>query len=161
MASIVYRIAETEGDLQGYYAVRQAIFAGEQALFEGSDRDEHDDVAVHIVAVDRDTDEVVGAVRCYDAGDGTWYGGRLAVLKEYRRVSGLTGCHLVKMAEDVVRQRGCRRFLAHVQLQNVRFFQHMGWRSQGDPEIHYGQPHQVMEANLSPSTTPMRSLVHA
>lgn len=95
------------------------------------------------------------------SGGGTWYGGRLAVLKQYRRVSGLTGCHLVKMAEDVVRQRGCTRFLAYVQLQNVRFFQHMGWRSLGEPEEHYGQPHMVMEANLMPSTVAVRSLVHA
>ncbi len=160
MSSIVYRIAATEEECLGHFAVRRAIFVEEQGLFAGSDRDEHDVAAIHIVAVEQGTGAVIGAVRCYEAGDGLWYGGRLAVLKEYRRVAGLVGCRLVKAAEEVVRERGCRRFLAYVQLQNVRFFRHLGWRTVGPPEEHYGRPHQVMEADLSPETIPLRSLVH-
>lgn len=161
LASIIYKVAETDGERDGHFAVRRAIFVEEQQLFDGSDLDEHDSGAIHIVAVDRDTGDVVGAVRCYEAEAGTWYGGRLAVLKSHRRGSVLVGPRLVRLAEDVVRQRGCRHFFAHVQIQNVRFFQHLGWQAVGSPEIHFGQPHQVMEANLSTSRIPVRALVHA
>ncbi|MGI5835292.1 MAG: MSMEG_0567/Sll0786 family nitrogen starvation N-acetyltransferase [Chloroflexota bacterium] len=160
MPKIIYKIATTEEELKGYFAVRRAIFTEEQGLFATSDRDEHDDYAIHIVAVDQDTGAVIGAVRCYEAGGGVWYWGRLAVLKEYRRIAGLVGCRLVRMAEDVVRERGCRRFLAFIQLQNVRFFRHLGWREVGEPELHYGQLHQEMEANLLAVNTKMRPVAH-
>jgi putative N-acetyltransferase (TIGR04045 family) len=161
LARIAYRIAETEAEREGYFAVRQAVFVDEQHIFAGTDVDQHDARAVHIVAVNEDTGDVIGAVRCYEGEGGTWYGGRLAVSKECRRGVGIIGPRLVKLAEEIVRERGCRRFIAYVQLQNVRFFEHLGWRSVGVPEPHYGQPHQTMEADLSLTTTPVRLLVHA
>ncbi len=160
MPHIVYKVAETEEELTGHFAVRRAIFVEEQQMFEGSDKDEFDAHAVHLVAILEDTGRVVGAVRCYSTDDGTWYGGRLAVAKDCRRLGVLVGPRLVRLAEDVVRQRGCRRFLAFVQPQNVRFFQHLGWRAVGTPEVHYGQLHQTMEANLTPSLAAERPLSH-
>lgn len=143
------KIVETEAERRGHFAVRHAVFVEEQALFEETDVDEHDDEAIHIVAVDRESGAVVGAVRCYEEGDGLWFGGRLAVLEDYRYNAIPVGPRLVKFAERVVRRRGCRRFLAYIQLQNVRFFERLGWRTVGEPVLHHGQPHQVMEAGFS------------
>lgn len=161
MASIIYKVAETEAEIQGYFAVRRAVFVEEQGLFEGSDIDEHDKESIHIVAVDSEIGEVVGAVRCYPNGDEVWYGGRLAVLSRCRRWAGLIGCRLVRQAEEAVRQRGCRRFLAYVQLQNVRFFQHLEWQTVSEPEVQHGVPHQLMEVSLAATPAAPRSLVNA
>ena len=160
MASILYKVAETEAELRGHFAVRQAVFVEEQGLFEGSDIDEHDGDAVHIVAVDGETGAVVGAVRCYYDGDGVWYGGRLAVLSRCRRWAGLIGCRLVRQAENAVRQRGCQRFVAYVQLQNVHFFQHLEWKSVGEPVLQYGKAHHLMEASLAAIPAAPRSLAN-
>lgn len=149
MGRVICKVAETEEELKGHFAVRHAIFVEEQKLFDETDLDEYDEYAVHLVAVDKDTGAVVGAVRCYPAEPGVWYGGRLAVLKEARHNINAIGPRLCKLAEKVVVQRGCHRFLAYIQMQNVRFFQRLGWQSIGEPVIHVGQPHQLMQASLA------------
>ena len=152
MQKIIYKIAETAAERREYFAVRHAVFVDEQALFVGTDVDDHDDDAIHIVAVARDTGAVVGAVRCYPAEADLWYGGRLAVLQAYRHHAASIGANLCRLAEATVIEYGCRRFLAYIQLQNVRFFQRLGWRAQGEPVIHCGEPHQIMAASLAGAT---------
>jgi hypothetical protein len=57
---------------------------------------------------------------------------------------------LVKFAVQTMKSGGeCKRFLAYVQPQNVRFFQRLGWTPIGDPEEYHGIPHQLMEADLA------------
>ena len=148
MGRVICKIAETEEEHQGHFAVRRAVFVEEQGLFAESDIDEYDRQAVPLIAVDRDTGAIVGAVRCYEAEVGVWYGGRLAVLKEARHNSDAIGPRLCKLAEKVVIERNCERFLAYIQLQNVRFFERLGWQQVGEPVIHFGQPHQLMQASL-------------
>jgi putative N-acetyltransferase (TIGR04045 family) len=149
MSQIICKIVETEAERQAYFAIRQAVFVEEQGLFSGSDIDEHDAHAIHIIAVDQVSGQVAGAVRVYEAEPGIWYGGRMAVLTEYRRHKPAIGPLLDRLAERTVSEQGCRRFLAYIQLQNVSFFQRLGWSPVGEPVLHCGQPHQVMEANLA------------
>lgn len=149
MGRVICKIAETEAELAGHFAVRRAIFVEEQGLFTESDVDDFDRQAVPLVAINRETGAVVGAVRCYETEAGVWYGGRLAVLKEARHNTEAVGPRLCKLAEKVVVERGCHRFLAYIQLQNVRFFERLGWRQVGDPVLHFGEPHQLMQASLA------------
>lgn len=149
MRRVICKIAETEAERQGHFAVRHTVFVEEQSLFEENDLDDYDRHAIPLVAVDRETGAVVGAVRCYEAEAGVWYGGRLAVLKEARYDTNAIGPRLCKLAEKVVIERGCRQFLAYIQLQNVRFFERLGWQKVGEPVIHCGQPHQIMQASLA------------
>ena len=44
--------------------------------------------------------------------------------------------------------RGCRRFLAHVQSQNVPMFERLHWHSLGAKTLH-GREHHLMEAELA------------
>jgi len=152
MGRIICKIAETETERQGHFAVRHAVFVEEQGLFTSSDVDDYDRNDVPLVAVDRESGTVVGAVRCYETDPGVWYGGRLAVLEEARHNANAVGPRLCKLAEKVVIQRGCHRFLAYIQLQNTRFFERLGWHCVGEPVEHFGQPHQLMQASLASAT---------
>lgn len=152
MDEIVCKLVETDTERDGHFAVRHAVFVEEQGLFVGTDVDEYDDRAIHIVAVNMASGEVVGAVRCYSAGDGVWYGGRLAVLEAYRRHAASIGANLCRLAEATMIERGCRQFLAYIQLPNVRFFKRLGWRAIGEPVSHCGQLHQIMAASLTART---------
>src|SRR5690242_8208824 len=81
-AEVVASVVREPWELDGYYRVRRAIFAEEQALFETNDIDEHDAHATPIAATSRIAgmpDEVVGVVRIYESAPGVWYGGRLGV----------------------------------------------------------------------------------
>jgi putative N-acetyltransferase (TIGR04045 family) len=151
MSAIIFRLAADPTERAGHFAVRRAIFVEEQGLFDGSDLDDYDSdpATLHLVAVCVSDAAVVGAVRCYSPGDDVWYGGRLAVLADYRRHPAAIGPNLCRLAEASVIDRGCRRFLAYIQMQNVRFFQRLGWTIVGEPGPYHGQPHQLMAASLT------------
>ena len=136
--------------LQGYWQLRSAIFCEEQHLFESSDRDELDQVAYPIAAVHHGADhggDVVGVVRIVEPSPRLWYGGRLGVHQAFRRHNQI-GKGLIWKAVTTANGWGCDRFLATVQIQNVRFFQRLHWSSIDELEIK-GIGHHLMEADLS------------
>lgn len=151
--------AATEGwELRGAAALRRRVFCDEQGMFADDDRDSIDAVATPLVALSSYTvaaDAVVGTVRIHEAEPGTWWGSRLAVAAEYRRVGAL-GAALIRLAVSSAHARGCTTFLAHVQSQNVLMFQHLHWHVIDDVELH-GRLHARMRADLAyypPFTTP-------
>lgn len=145
-----FKLAQSPQDLQGYFELRQSIFCQEQGLFEGNDEDDIDTTAYPIVAIDQEApsdQQVVGVVRIYEEQDRLWYGGRLGVHADYRRV-GRIGKGLIYKAVTTANTWGCDRFLATVQLQNVRFFQRQHWDSLEEIQI-CDRPHHLMEADLA------------
>lgn len=149
MKAVEIRRARTDEELAAVFDLRRRVFVEEQGLFEDTDIDEYDTVAIHLTAWKPPSDVLVGAVRCYpDPGEvGTWWGGRLVVDPAYR-VRGV-GVLLVRAAVREVQMQNARRFLAYVQQQNISFFNKLGWASIGMPVMKYGHPHQLMEADLS------------
>jgi len=147
--SIRAELAREPWQIRDYFQLRSEIFAAEQGLFEGSDRDAHDDHASAIVAqgeIAGMPDGVVGVVRIYQEGEGTWYGGRLGVSRAYRRV-GAVGTALITEAVSTAHGWGCRRFLATVQEANARYFEHHHFRRLEAIEL-LGRPHFLMQADL-------------
>lgn len=130
-------------DMEALFSVRHRVFCAEQALFAGSDRDEWDAVAVHLVAVSEG--EVIGTVRLYERAPGSWVGGRLAVLPGRR---GAAGFRLVRRAVEEAERRGATTFVASVQTANERFFRRLGWTVSGPGETVNGVAHVLMHAPL-------------
>lgn len=135
-----------------YWELRSAIFCQEQHLFESSDRDAQDEQAYPIAAVNHDASrglggQVVGVVRIVETEPGLWYGGRLGVQRDFRRHNQI-GKGLIWKAVTTAHGWGCQRFLATVQIQNVRFFQRLHWDSQEELEIR-GIRHHLMQADLA------------
>lgn len=145
-----FELARSPAHMQGYFALRQAIFCAEQALFTGNDIDEIDATACPIVAIDSEApsgEQIVGVVRIYETQPRLWYGGRLGVHPDYRRV-GRIGKGLIHKAVTTANTWGCDRFLATVQLQNVRFFQRLHWESLAEITV-CDRPHHLMVADLT------------
>lgn len=144
--------------LAEYWQLRSAIFCQEQHLFEDCDRDEKDAIAYPIAALGHDArlasgvpggvaSCVVGVVRILEESPRVWYGGRLGVHPECRRHNQI-GKGLIWKAVTTAHGWGCDRFLATVQIQNVRFFERLHWQSLKELEIR-GVSHHLMEADLS------------
>jgi len=147
MSEYIFKIAETEKELDEYFRLRHEVFVKEQGIFPETDIDEYDSDAVHIVAVEKATGQTVGAVRCYRREGDTWIGGRLSAAPGSR--NGIVGSNLVRFAVKTVISKDCKKFLAYIQPQNVRFFERLSWKTVGEPIIYQGLPHQLMEADLS------------
>ena len=165
----IFRIASAPEALEGYWALRRAIFCEEQHVFEDSDRDEIDAHAIPIVCetlIAGMEDAVVGAVRIDERQPGVWYGSRLGVHADYRSVKkispgvasrnhqpiyrglGALGAGLIYKAVSTAHALGCREFLATVQHQNAKFFQRLHWEPLGELEL-FGLRHVKMRADLS------------
>ena len=152
------KFATDPWERDGAAALRRRVFCDEQALFPGDDRDAVDAVAIPIVALSWFTvapDAVVGTVRIHEAEPGIWWGSRLAVAADHRRVGAL-GAALIRLAVSSAHARGCKTLLAHVQGQNAVLFQRLHWRVVDAVELH-GRPHMRMQADLAfypPFATP-------
>jgi putative N-acetyltransferase (TIGR04045 family) len=151
---IVADLARDRWQLAAYYALRRAVFVREQHMFADTDIDEYDTHALHLVAMAAQAGvlhEVVGVVRIYEQA-GVWFGGRLAVVPQYRRCREV-GSALTREAVGAARALGASRFLATVQHDNVRFFERQHFVTRGPLSL-CGRPHQLMEADLSAFATP-------
>jgi putative N-acetyltransferase (TIGR04045 family) len=141
--SYQFKLAQSAREVQAYFDLRRLIFTEEQQLFE-DDVDDLDRISYPIIAVDQA--QVVGVVRIYEIEPGIWYGGRLGTHPDYRK-GWQIGKGLIYKAVTTANTWGCQQFLATVQLQNVRFFQRLHWRSQKELMI-CDRPHHLMEADL-------------
>jgi putative N-acetyltransferase (TIGR04045 family) len=150
LEKILFKIAESENELEEYFHLRQQIFVEEQKIFTETDIDEYDSdpvhEVIHIIAIKESDGKMVGGVRCYKKEGRTWFGGRLSASKDYR--TGRVGAGLVKFAVETIKSTDCDTFLAYVQPLNVRFFMRLGWSKIGELETYQEQPHQLMRANL-------------
>jgi len=145
-----FQLALSSPHIADYFALRKQIFCQEQELFEQHDRDKIDTSAYPIVAVchqENQPDRVVGVVRIYEPEPRLWYGGRLGVHPDFRRV-GRIGKGLIQKAVTTANTWGCNRFLATVQQQNVRFFTRLHWHSLEEISI-LERPHHLMQADLA------------
>jgi putative N-acetyltransferase (TIGR04045 family) len=157
MNSYQFRLATTSEEIANYFALRKTIFVQEQQLFQGSDMDPIDEIAHPIVAIHSKHSsgsnsnslkkEVVGVVRIYESQPRIWYGGRLGTHPDYRRGWNI-GKGLIYKAVTTANAWGCERFLATVQMQNIRFFQRLHWQSVEEISIH-NHPHHLMQADLN------------
>ena len=135
----------TRAEQKRAFEIRKEVFVLEQELFSNSDFDENDARGIHLVA--EWNHQVVGTVRVFPVNqNGHWIGGRLAVKREFRNTG--TGELLVREAMQCVKNRGCTKFTAHIQLENVPFFSRVGWTIIEPVKDYFGKPHQLMEANL-------------
>jgi putative N-acetyltransferase (TIGR04045 family) len=133
-------------------ALRRQVFCTEQGIFAEDDRDAVDAHAISICALSTlggEVDAVVGTVRIHEVSErpGEWWGSRLAVAGPFRGTAAL-GAGLIQVAVSSAHARGCTRFLAHVQEQNVPLFQALHWTGLDAVDLH-GRPHRLMQADLT------------
>jgi putative N-acetyltransferase (TIGR04045 family) len=157
------KFATSHWERQEAHALRRAVFCKEQQIFEGDDRDATDDRAIPIVALSMmgvAADQLVGTVRIHEAEPGLWWGSRLAVHQDFRKIGAL-GATLIRLAVSSANAIGCHTFLANVQVQNGLLFRRLHWDVVEEFEI-YGKPHLRMKADLRhypPCITPEAGFV--
>ncbi len=146
MAHITIKCAETGKERQEAQTIRREIFVKEQNMFAQSDQDENDAKAETLIALING--EVAGTVRVFsENGNGNWVGGRLAVKREYRGTRA--GTLLVHGAVRLIEEKKANRFTAHIQLENVGFFEKLGWKVIGPAFDYRGLAHMPMEKPLN------------
>ena len=121
------------------YAVRHQVFVVEQAVPPALERDEFDDVAIHLVALRGD--EVIGTLRIV-VGGGSAKIGRMAVLAAERK-SGI-GTRLMERAVEVAQSMNVNEITLHAQLTAKAFYARLGYREEGEVFEEAGIAHVTM-----------------
>jgi predicted GNAT family N-acyltransferase len=121
------------------FAVRHQVFVEEQAVPPALERDEFDDVAVHLVALRGD--EVIGTLRILLSG-GSVRIGRMAVLAAHRKAG--VGTRLMEHAAEVAKTMGVKETTLHAQLTAKAFYARLGYCEEGEVFEEAGIAHVTM-----------------
>lgn len=180
---ITFDFPQEKWQYEQYWALRKSIFCDEQKIFQDTDQDDIDELAIPIIAECNyagQLDQVIGEVRIDERQPGVWWGSRLGVSVPYRQLSrfntsGLfddqiaihpftmnVGGALIYKAVSTALALGSTSFFAYVQEQNVNFFKRMHWESQQTETLH-GKLHHLMECDLScykPSAISLAQMNH-
>ena len=121
------------------FAVRHQVFVNEQAVPPELERDEFDDVAIHLVVLRGD--EVIATLRIVTSGRAAKIG-RMAVLMEARK--GGVGKRLMERAHEVARSMNVAEVTLHAQLTAREFYARLGYCEEGDVFEEAGIGHVAM-----------------
>lgn len=135
----------TAADMPAVYALRHEVFVVEQQVPAELERDELDEAAEHVVALDG-TGAVVGTGRVVEEFGGVAHLGRLAVRRPARGTG--VGVALVRGLENRARASGLRRVVLGAQVHAVGFYERLGYTAYGEVFDDAGIDHRWMRRDL-------------
>ena len=125
--------------------IRKKVFVREQKVDPEEEFDGMDDAAAHVLIYDEDGNPVATG-RMLGMGEATFKIGRLAVLKEYRKMG--YGQLAVLLLMDKARQCGGKRIYIEAQSHAKRFYEKLGFKTSGDAFMEVGIEHVPMVCEL-------------
>jgi predicted GNAT family N-acyltransferase len=144
---IVIRWARDAQDVRGAFALREAVFYGEQNVPLQEEVDELDRDAQQLVAIDPRDEQVIGTLRLLSFGEEAKIG-RVAVAKQWRR-RGIAS-QMLDVALTRAREQGFGRVRLAAQVVAVALYEQVGFIVESDPFEEAGIPHVWMSLSLSP-----------
>jgi predicted GNAT family N-acyltransferase len=145
-AQIEIRWARDAEDVRGAFALREAVFYGEQKVPVEEDVDELDRDAQQLVALDPDGGGVIGTLRLLSFGEEAKIG-RVAVAKQWRR-RGIA-LRMLDVALARAREQGFERVRLAAQVVAVALYEQVGFAVESEPFQEAGITHVWMGLTLS------------
>ena len=139
-------VREARGDAEraAALALRHEVFVEEQGVPVELEVDEHDDDALHLVALDQD--RLVGTCRVVRDGARAKFG-RLVVARDARGAG--IGRALLDDAERRSRADGAERMVLTAQVAAMGLYERAGYTARGDVFLDAGIEHMTMEKALA------------
>lgn len=138
--------ARDAADMRGAFALREAVFYGEQNVPLQEELDELDRDAQHLVALDGSGQRVIGTLRLLSFGEEAKIG-RVAVAKQWRR-RGIAS-QMLALALARAREQGFGRVRLAAQLVAVALYEQAGFVVESAPFEEAGIAHVWMGLTLS------------
>jgi predicted GNAT family N-acyltransferase len=137
------RPARDAAEVKAALALRHEVFVVEQHVPVEEEYDEHDDTALHLVAVD--DGQVMATARIVMDGD-TAKLGRVAVAEAARR-RGIAS-KLIETSEAAARAQGAKRIALAAQTGALALYEKAGYEPYGDRFMDAGIEHLMMHKPL-------------
>jgi len=140
----IIAIGATSALMPAAFALRHQVFVEEQAVPPALERDEFDDLAIHLVALRGE--EVIGTLRLV-VGGGSAKIGRMAVLAAQRKTG--VGTRLMDRAAEIAATVGVKDIELHAQLTARAFYARLGYREEGAVFEEAGIAHVTMRKTIA------------
>ena len=137
------RPARDAAEVRAALHLRHEVFVVEQHVPVAEEYDEHDDTALHLVAVD--DGRIVATARVVMDGE-TAKLGRVAVARDARR-RGIAS-RLIAASEAYAREQGARRLSLAAQTGALALYEKAGYAARGERFMDAGIEHLMMEKTL-------------
>lgn len=152
MAEIRIGPAKGAGDLAAALAIREIVFIEEQAVPQDVERDDQDETAFHVLAMQGGHAVGTGrlvATQVPPAGEKGKWGriSRMAVLASYRK--GGVGRLILSALERYAHEEGLEGIVLHAQVMSKGFYEKESYQSFGAVFEEAGMPHVKMSKNLA------------
>jgi predicted GNAT family N-acyltransferase len=144
-ADIEVRWSRGPSEIAGAFALREAVFYGEQGVPVEEDIDGRDADALHVVAVDPSGGAVIGTLRLLLAERPVKIG-RVVVARRWRR-RGIAS-QMLALALARAREAGCEEVRLASQVQATAVYEQAGFRVESEPFEEAGIPHVWMACKL-------------
>jgi predicted GNAT family N-acyltransferase len=138
------RPARDAAEVRAALDLRHEVFVVEQRVPVEEEYDEHDDTALHLVAVE--DGRIVATARVVMEGT-TAKIGRVAVAREARR-RGIAS-RLIEASEAHARERGAQRLALAAQTGALALYEKAGYSACGERFMDAGIEHLMMEKDLA------------
>ncbi len=138
------KLVETQAESESIKDLRVQVFVREQGVPLSEEFDEHEESAVHAVALIEG--RIVGTGRMYELPSGETQIGRMAVEPRHRR-DGIGGLVLAFL-EAQAGQRGVREVILHAQTYVQSFYERHGYVVDGEPFMEVDIEHVRMVKRL-------------
>jgi predicted GNAT family N-acyltransferase len=145
-AEVPVRWVRAPAELAGALALREEVFYGEQGVPREEDIDGRDAGALHVVALDPATGEVIGTLRLL-LGERPAKIGRVVVDRRWRRRA--IASRMLALALERARREGCPEVRLAAQLQATAVYEQAGFRVESEPFEEAGIPHVWMGCSLA------------
>ncbi len=140
------RWAAGPDDRRGAFALRELVFCEEQGVPREEELDEHDERALHVVALEEPAGGVVGTLRLLlEPGDARI--GRVAVAREWRRRG--VALRMLQLALDAALEQGSLRVRLAAQLDAVALYEKAGFAIESETFEEAGIAHVWMAQRLT------------
>lgn len=126
---ITYKTPKTAEQWQAYYELRWQILRAPWQQPRGSERDELEDAAYHVMAVDEDG-QVVGVGRLHQLNKDRAQIRYMAVAPQYQRQGIGTGI-LFKLEQQAL-EWGCKNIMLNARTESLQFYQMHNYVIEGD-----------------------------
>ncbi|MHB8417637.1 MAG: GNAT family N-acetyltransferase [Myxococcales bacterium] len=143
--------AKGPGDIAAALAIREVVFIEEQAVPQDIERDDQDETAFHVLAMQGGhavgTGRLVATQSPPDGESGRWGRiGRMAVLAANRK--GGVGRLILSALEAHARELGLAGIVLHAQVMSKGFYEREGYEPFGAVFDEAGMPHVKMSKRL-------------
>ena len=133
---IVIKSPVTREDYKEYYGLRYEVLRKPWGQPKGTEKDDYEPISQHFMAVDDQTNEVVGVVKLCEREPGVGWLSHLAVAAS-RQNKGI-GELLVKTVEKAALEKGYKVIGCLSRLNTTMYFEKFGYQIAGLPTNYFG-----------------------